>query len=89
MGLIEKLSCWVRGFGPDKYFKFRENFYKTKFSIVKKYYKFRVLRIEKSMGYIGLFDEENRNVFENRPILFHGIQGIFISEDVKIGKMRE
>lgn len=87
MDLKAKLSCWMRGFNPEKYFTYREKFFKTKSSLMKMYYKFRVLKIEKSTGYIGLFDNPaNRDVFENRPTLIHRIQGIFITEDAIIGK---
>lgn len=87
MGVKEKLSNWARGFDSDKYFSFREKFYKSKSSFMKMYYKFRVVRMEGTSAYIGLYDNgDGRDVFEDRPLLMHGISGIFIGSTARIGK---
>ena len=87
MSIKSVLSRWARGFDPDKYFSCREKFYKTKSSFMKMYYKYKVLKAEGSAAYIGLYDNaENRDIFENRPVLLHGIQGLFITAEARIGK---
>ena len=81
------LSNMVRGFNLRKYIHYRKMYYKCNSRIMKMYYKYRVIRIEGKTSYIGLFDnKENKDIFGDRINFPHGLIGIVISADAKIGE---
>lgn len=87
MKLSEKISCAIRGFNPEKYFGYREKYYKAKTRIAKAYYKLRVVLYERGKAYIGLFpNAENEDIFGGIPNLVHGLCGVFVTAEARIGK---
>lgn len=87
MKLSNKISCAIRGYNPEKYFGYREKYYKAKTRIAKTYYKLRVMLYERGKAYIGLFpNAENKDIFESVPNLVHGLCGVHVSAEARIGK---
>ncbi len=87
MKLSSKISCAIRGYDSEKYFGYREKYYRAKSRLARAYYKFRVMRIERDRAYIGLFpNKENTDIFKSQPRLLHGLDGLYITAEARIGE---
>lgn len=83
--LYKYLDYLTKGYNYDKYWNSRQKYYKTK-NRLRKFFLSRYLRKTemKNACYIGL--PEKKDIFCDRPIMLHGLKGIFISKYSKIGQ---
>lgn len=85
--ILRKMMCIVKHYNPNSYWKMREYVISRHgFKLLKYIYLFRIKRMDSyncaSFGtHIGYGAE-----FANKPILPHGLNGIIVSHNAKIGK---
>lgn len=87
MNLQVIFKNYVRNYNHDKYWKIRFRLYDPKISKVKKFYYLWYLKKTeaKSGAYLGTDTEDGKCNFKSVPILPHGLIGIVISGQSRIG----
>ena len=84
---IDKINSLLSGYNDSSYWKMRFALYNTTLPTVLRYwYLIRCKRMEaKNCASLGIRPDGGA-VFVSKPILPHGIKGIFIAPSAKIGK---
>ncbi|MFY4504054.1 serine O-acetyltransferase [Ligilactobacillus ruminis] len=88
MSIRDYLLPAIKGFNYDKYWNRRDKIFEKKTpKILKMYYLFYLRRMDAKNGAdINILTAAKENNFKGHPILGHGIKGIVIAGEAKIGK---
>lgn len=86
--LVKCIKSYVNGFDYEKYWKRRFAVYDNSTNFfIKVYYKYYVKKVDAKQGaYLGFFSSDGKCNFAEPPKLGHGLLGVIIAGEAKIGK---